>query len=188
MLPSCTAIFGKRLTTPTGRSGCCAPCRTIIPRGSNPAALVQPYPEKKRERYLSPDELSTLLEKIDAKEMEGTIDRYAAAAIRLLIFAGCRVSEIMTLEWASVDLDDGKLVLERHKTDQNGAKIIPLNAPALDIMKGLPREENNPYVIVGRNPGTHLINLQQPWRALCKATGLHDVRLHDLENYCGTLS
>ena len=154
----------------------------IIPRGSNPAAVIQPYPERKRERYLSPDELGTLLEKIDAKETEGTIDRYAAAAIRLLIFTGCRVGEILALEWSSVDLDDGKLVLERHKTDQNGAKIIPLNAPALNVLKDLPREEKNPYVIVGRNLGTHLINLQKPWRALRKATGLHDVRLHDLRH------
>lgn len=154
----------------------------IIPRGSNPAALIQPYSEKKRERYLSPEELEALLKAIDAKETEGVIDRHTAAAIRLLIFTGCRLGEILTLEWDSVDLENGKLILERHKTDQNGAKIIPLNAPALGVLKALPREKDNPYVIAGRKPGTHLINLQKPWRAVREAAKLDDVRLHDLRH------
>ena len=154
----------------------------IIPRGSNPAALLQPYPEKKRERYLSPDELVALLETLDAQEAGGFVDRYAATAIRLLVFTGCRMGEILTLEWAGVDLENGRLLLERHKTDRNGAKIIPLNPPALAVLKALPRERDNPYVIVGRNPGTCLVNLQKPWRRLRKASGLEDVRLHDLRH------
>lgn len=154
----------------------------MIPRGSNPAALIQPFPEKKRERYLSTEELTTLLETVDAQVADGGIDLHAAAAIRLLIFTGCRTGEILTLEWASVDPDSARLTLARHKTDRHGAKVIPLNAPALEILEALPREENNPFVIVGRNPGTHLINLQKPWRRVRKEAELEDVRLHDLRH------
>lgn len=154
----------------------------IIPRGSNPAAHVEPFPEKKRERYLSTEELRRLLETIDRQEDGGELDRYAAAAVRLLIFTGCRLSEIQTLEWKSVDLVNGCVVLTRHKGDRNGDKIIPLNPPALHVLATLPRKEKNPYVIVGREPRAHLTDLQKPWRKLRSAAKLDDVRLHDLRH------
>jgi integrase len=154
----------------------------MIPRGSNPAAVIRPYLERKRERFLSPEELKALLEALDTAEAEKTIDRYEAAAIRLLIFTGCRHSEITTLEWRSVDLANARIILEHHKTDQYGAKVIPLNAAALKVLTDLRREEKNLYVIVGRNTGKYLINLQKPWRRLRKSAGLDDVRIHDLRH------
>ncbi|MGB8841778.1 MAG: tyrosine-type recombinase/integrase [Aliidongia sp.] len=160
----------------------CAERWEMIPRGSNPAAIIKPYPERKRERFLSAEELEALLAALDAAEAAEMVDRYEAAAIRLLIFTGCRLSEITTLEWASVDLAQARIILDRHKTDQHGAKIIPLNAPALAVLTELPREADNPYVIVGHKTGKHLINLQRPWRRLRKAAGLDDLRIHDLRH------
>ena len=160
----------------------CAERWEMIPRGSNPAAVIKPYPERRRERFLSADELKSLMDALDAAEQEESIDRYEAAAIRLLIFTGCRLSEITTLEWDSVDLANARIVMARHKTDQYGAKIIPLNAPALGVLTDLPRVEDNPYVIVGKKTGKHLINLEKPWRRVRKAAGLDDVRIHDLRH------
>jgi integrase len=160
----------------------CAERWEMIPRGSNPAAVIKPYPERKRERFLSADELKSLMDALDTAEAEESIDRYEGAAIRLLIFTGCRLSEITMLEWDSVDLANARIVLERHKTDQYGAKIIPLNAPALGVLTDLPRIDDNPYVIVGQKAGQYLINLQKPWRRVRKAAGLDDVRIHDLRH------
>ncbi len=165
----------------------CAERWEMIPRGSNPAAVIKPYSERKRERYLSEDELKALLDALDMAEADGAeaenaIGRYEAAAIRLLIFTGCRVSEIITLKWADVDLAKARITLKQHKTDQYGDKIIPLNKPALEIIKTLPRSDANPYVIVGRMEGEHLINIQKPWRRVRNAAGLEDVRLHDLRH------
>ncbi|MGF1630200.1 MAG: tyrosine-type recombinase/integrase [Kiloniellaceae bacterium] len=154
----------------------------IIPRGANPAAFVQPFPEKKRERYLTAEELKRLLNTIDDLEKAEELERYAAAAFRLLIFTGCRLGEIQTLEWKSVDFAHGCLVLRRHKGDKHGDKIIPLNPPALQILRGLPREKKNPHVIVGREPEAHLTDLQKPWRKVRGAADLDDVRLHDLRH------
>jgi len=160
----------------------CAERWEMIPRGSNPASIIKPYPERKRERFLSADELERLFTALDTAEAEEKIDIYEAAAIRLLIYTGCRLSEITTLEWASVDLDKARIIFEHHKTDKYGNKIIPLNAPALKVLTDLPRVPKNPYVIVGGKEGKHLINLQKPWRALRKTAQLDDVRLHDLRH------
>jgi integrase len=126
--------------------------------------------------------LKRLLNTIDALEKAEELERYAAAAFRLLIFTGCRLGEIQTLEWKSVDFAHGCLVLQRHKGDKHGDKIIPLNPPALQILQGLAREKKNPYVIVGREPEAHLTDLQKPWRKVRGAADLDDVRLHDLRH------
>jgi len=154
----------------------------IIPIRSNSAMLVKPYPERKRERFLSEEELARLLGTIEASERDGEIDIYVGAAIRLLIYTGCRVGEIITLPWSGVDFERSRLVIERHKTDQFGAKIIPLNAPALEVLCALRRMPGNPHVIVGRVEGAHLINLEKPWRRVRNRAGLDDLRLHDLRH------
>ena len=154
----------------------------IIPSGSNPAAHVQPFPERKRERYLSITELRRLMDTIDRQEEGGELNCYAAAAIRLLVFTGCRVSEIQTLEWKNVDLANSCISLKHHKGDNKGVKILPLNPPALHVLETLRRKEKNAYVIVGREPKAHLTDLQKPWRKLRSAAKLDDVRLHDLRH------
>lgn len=160
----------------------CAERWEMIPRGSNPASVIEHYPERKRERFLSEEELKRLFTVLVALEAERSVTIYEAAAIRLLIYTGCRLSEITTLEWSSVDLPNARIIFEKHKTDRHGAKAIPLNAPTLELLTNLPHEPGNPFVIAGYNPGKHLINLQKPWRRVRKAAGLEDVRIHDLRH------
>jgi len=50
------------------------------------------------------------------------------------------------------------------------------------VLAELPRVEGNPHVIVGGKTGAALVNLEKPWRAIRKAAGLDDVRLHDLRH------
>ena len=42
--------------------------------------------------------------------------------------------------------------------------------------------EGNEFVIIGQKAGTHLVNLNKPWRAIRSDAGLDDVRLHDLRH------
>ena len=50
------------------------------------------------------------------------------------------------------------------------------------MLADLPREEGNPWVIRGKLPGTHLTDLQRPWRRIRKRAELEDVRIHDLRH------
>ena len=61
---------------------------------------------------------------------------FAAAAMRLLLFTGCRLREILHLKWEHVDLERGLLFLADSKT---GKKTVILNAPALAVLRGLDR-------------------------------------------------
>ena len=145
------------------------------PDGSNPCRHVERYAERKRERFLSPDEFGRLAEALRASARSP----YIIAAIKLLIFTGARLSEILELEWEWIDFERGEARLPDSKT---GAKTLHLPAPALAVLANLPRVEGNPYVIVGQVSGARLINLEKPWRAIRMAAGLDDVRLHDLRH------
>ncbi len=147
------------------------------PNGSNPCRHITKYPEHKRERYLSEAELARLGVVLTEVDQDGTVIPSAVAAIRLLIFTGARLSEILTLRWDYVE--HSYLRLPDSKT---GAKLIFLNPPARELLARLPRIEDNPYVIPGNKPGACLVNLQKPWRLIRARAGLEAVRIHDLRH------
>jgi integrase len=137
----------------------------LRPDGSNPRRHIKKYPEEKRERYLSPAELAALGEALSRAEQEGVEDPYAIAAIRLLIFTGCRLNEIMTLKWSHMDFKARCLRLPDSKT---GARVVHLGAPALDVFSRLERLPDNPWVICGSKRGARRTDLQPPWQRFRK--------------------
>jgi integrase len=145
------------------------------PSGSNPCRHIERYRRRRYERFLSADELGRLGAVLAA--FDGA--PYAVAAIRLLIFTGARRSEVLGLRWDWIDFERGEARLPDSKT---GAKTLHLPPPAVAVLAELPRVEGNPHVIVGGKPGAALANLEKPWRSIRKASGLDDVRLHDLRH------
>ena len=97
----------------------------------------------------------------------------------MLMLTGCRLSEIQKLQWKHVDLEAGELHLRETKT---GGRAVPLAPSAARLLEALPREEDNPWVITGRKPGSHLTDLQHPWRRIRARAELDDVRIHDLRH------
>jgi integrase len=145
------------------------------PDGSNPCRHVEKFPQRKRERMLSADELARLGEVLAGYDGSP----YYAAAIKLLIFTGARLGEILGLQWQWIDFKHCEARLPDSKT---GAKTLHLPPPALAVLAELPHIAGNPYVIVGGVADAALVNLEKPWRAIRKKAGLEDVRLHDLRH------
>ena len=151
----------------------------LRPQGSNPCRYVKRFRERKRERFLSDAEYRRLGAVLREAERTGAVAASAIAAIRLLMLTGCRLSEIMTLRWDQVVLEAGELRLPDSKT---GAKVVHLGEPAVAVMRGIVRKEDNPWVITGRRPGSRLASLHFPWGRIRKQSVLEDVRLHDLRH------
>lgn len=151
----------------------------IRDKHSNPCEDIERYPEHKRERFLSAKEIQRLGAVLKQAETDGSESQYAVAAFRLLLLTGCRLSEIQTLRWAYVNLDENELNLPDSKT---GAKIVHFGQSVHDLLSKLPQVEGNPYVIVGKVAENYLIDLQKPWRRIRTAAGLEGVRIHDLRH------
>ncbi len=151
----------------------------LRPDGTNPCRHIKKYKEPKRERYLSKDELARLGEVLRQCESEQLETQSAVNALRLLLFTGCRLSEIMTLKWDFIDFERACINLPDSKT---GAKTVYLGAPALQVLSEVIRVKGNPWVITGVRPGAHLTDLQHPWQRIRKRAGIEDVRIHDLRH------
>jgi integrase len=147
--------------------------------GINPCKHVKKYREAKRERYLTNEEMKRLGAALTDAQATNAENPFVLGAIALLMLTGARLTEILTLKWEHVDVEQGVLRLPDSKT---GKKLIYLNAAAIGLLRIMPRMRDNPYVIAGGRPRARLINLQKPWRRIRAKAGLNDVRIHDLRH------
>lgn len=145
------------------------------PDGSNPCRHVEKYTEHKRERMLSVEEFGRLGHALARSDRSP----YVVAAIKLLVFTGARLREILGLKWEWIDFERGEARLPDSKS---GAKTVHLPPPALAVLAELPQLAGNPYVIVGSVEGRALVNLEKSWLVIRKDAELDDVRLHDLRH------
>jgi integrase len=148
-------------------------------RHTNPCENITRYPERKRERFLDAAELQRLGIALAKAQNEKTESDYAVAAFLLLVLTGCRLSEIQRLQWQSVSIENRELRLPDSKT---GSRTVHLGEAAAEVLRTVPRIEGNSFVIVGKREGTHLTDLQHPWRRVRAAAGLDGVRIHDLRH------
>lgn len=155
------------------------------PKNSNPCYGIQRFIEKKKERFLTEEELATLDEVLKAQEVAKITSPYSLAAIRMLMYTGCRLSEILTLKWDDAFLREGYIHLKDSKT---GEKRIPLNESAKGVLAGLNQKKGNSYIFVGSKPGTCLVTLQDAWSKIRSLANLEDVRIHDLRHTFASLA
>jgi integrase len=179
-----------------------AATRGLVPDGHNPVKRLTKYREQCRERFLTIDEMARLGAALAEGETVGLqyevdetkptakhaakadhrrikLDRYAAAALRLLILTGARLREILHAKWEQVDIQRGLIFLADSKT---GKKPLYLSAAAQKVLAELPCVEGNPYVIAGSRDGAPRSDLKKPWAAVTRAAGLEGVRIHDLRH------
>jgi integrase len=231
VLSICSKAFSLAEVWPNGSN----PCR---PDGSNPCRRVERNIERHRERFLSAEELGRLGVALRQAESEGlpwTVDeskpkakhlakvenrrtiypRVTTAAVELLLYTGCRLSEVLNLRWDHVDFERGMIVLAETKSGRMNAparqETITMNAPARQVLKVvLPMAKGSPWVLPARDdpearksrqalaaahPGRAKDAAPRPlsksaieksWRRIRAAAGISDVHLHDLRHTVGT--
>ena len=103
----------------------------------------------------------------------------AAAALRLLMVTGCRLTEVLTLQWDDVDRKAGELRLRDAKT---GPRMVALTPAALRVLSELRRVPRSRWVFTGRTPDRHLSQLTTYWHQVRARAGVEDVRIHDLRH------
>lgn len=172
----------------------------LVEESHNPTNGIRAFNEPRRERFLSEDEFVRLGTALRLAETDGipwanltkeTQSKHTAKAdsqftvfssvaidtIRLLIFTGCRLREILNLTWKEVDLERGLLFLADSKT---GARTVVLNQLAHKILER--QLSKGVYVFATEFEDKPRADLNKPWRAVRRHAGLEDVRLHDLRH------
>jgi integrase len=154
-------------------------------RTDNPVKGVERNLEIKRKRYLSSDgsELARL-----TKALTKYPDQQVANIIRLLLLTGGRKSEILSMRWSGIDLATGIWTKLAATTKQKGDHVIPLSAPALQLLNDICTQQTvngqtlGTFVFPSNGVTGHVIAVDKAWKTLCRNAKITGLRIHDLRH------
>lgn len=195
-----TPIQGNRIRAVLSKMFSKAELWELRPVGSNPVRGQDRAPETKKSRNLTDHELFALgmairraeLHRFDKNQTNTPPESpYALVALRIALLTGMRKGEILALQKPWVSLDAGKIIIpaEAHKTGgkTGQGRLVHLCRAAVELLRTLPKEGKNPFIIVGEREGKALVDLQSPWERLresvthaCTELDVTDVTIHDL--------
>ena len=145
-------------------------------RSNNPVKGIEQFQEKRRERWLSDDELTRLLAVLADHQ-----NQRAANAVRFQLLTGARPGQALRARWSDIDLERGVWTKPSHHTKQKRTEHIPLSGPALALLanmrdKATPSEEN---LFPGNAAGRSLQDIKKFWKAVTAEAVIREYRLHD---------
>ena len=158
------------------------------PDGTNPCRHVPMYPNGKATHLISDEEMGKLFRHLDYLEADGLGLDHAILplAIRLQFeFAGRR-SEIVTLQWDWVDLENRRVVWPDSKT---GGMSKPMSAEALRLFETAPRLEESAFVcpsVFDPNMPMSKHTYYQGWRRILQRAGLPHIGTHGIRHRSAT--
>ena len=136
------------------------------PEGSNPCSGIRLNRRRKMERFLSVQELGQLGE---ALRRRGRPIRIHTAAVELILFTGCRSSEILGLKWS--DIRGRKLHLRDSKT---GPRTVWIGDEGRAVIDGIVRRRKLEWVFYNWSPGRPIGELKSYWARIRDANGIFD--------------
>ena len=144
---------------------------------------IEIKPSRRVERFLTLKEQNDVETFLSDSKWETSRSCHKVKALQLLLYTGCRSSEVRQLRWKEVNLEERYLYLqdEKGRSVKTGSRTVPLNKCALDVLKSIEPKGTNPYVF-SKGSRTCIGNLTDFWIKVRKKIGLEDVRLHDLRH------
>lgn len=145
---------------------------------TNPCRSVRPNRRRQCERFLTSAELERLGEALaEERAAEDSVKSSAAAAVTLLLLTGCRLGEVLGLQWQ--DVKGNRLRLRDSKT---GPRTIWLGNEARALIATLPRRKDVPWLFWCPKRRQPIRNIHHHWYVLLGRAALPGVRLHDLRH------
>ena len=142
---------------------------------TNPCKRTRRYRMKPMERFLTTGEIARLNAVLIRDEFWCP---NVVAVVRLLLLTGCRVGEILSLEWSWIK---GKRIFIPDA--KCGPRTVWLSSAARAVIDAIPRySEDCPYLFPGRPPTRPIDNIGFQWTRIRDEAGLPGLRLHDLRH------
>jgi integrase len=148
----------------------------------NPVAMIRRPPENRaRERRLHKGEEFRLLSSIDDEPRNekgqlgsGTRNPWLKPIVLFAIETGMRRSEMLSLKWKDIDLENHAAHL--HDTKNASAREVPLSSQARKVLKELPRS------LDGRVFPTTADAVKKAFQRACERAGIENFHFHDLRH------
>lgn len=154
-------------------------------RPDNPCLGLKRFPERKRERYFTDEELARVGKALAAMARGGTEPAGFVLLVKLLAATGMRLSEVLHLRWSDVDLSARSIRLADAKA---GARTVYLGAAAISILDAVENKEGH---VVQKDAGGDPLSVdvaEKAWARLRVLAKIENGRLHDLRHTAGTFA
>ena len=149
---------------------------------TNPAVGVRKFPDQKKTRRLSRDELRELGQTMrDVADIEHPV---GLAIIRLLALTGLRLNEAQSLERSWV-FDDGYIAFGDTKS---GPQIRLIGSPALQLLRDQPSIGDEPFIFPSDGGQTHFVAASGVLGRISQKIGWADVTPHTLRHTFGSIA
>ena len=149
--------------------------------GTNPAALIELFPEKSRDRFLLPNEAPAFLTALKNEPNKDLRDFTVLA-----LFTAARMSDILAMRWQDVSLERALWLVPDESTKEE-PYTIELQPEALEILKERHTENGqNAWVFPSHGKTGHLVTVKRSWKGLLKRAGISDLRRHDMRRTHGS--
>ena len=136
----------------------------------NPVARksIRFFPERKRERYLSKEEIARLL-----SASKGHTYQIVAIALN----TGMRLGEILKLKWRDIDLTNKKIYVRQTKTNED--RVVPINKYLLIVFDSIPKDGEN---LFKDRLGNQLKSIKHPFKRALSEAEIESFRFHDIRH------
>ena len=153
--------------------------------GENPVSISKLLPEhNQKERILTYEEEMRLLD---------ACNEYLRPIIVTALHTGMRKTEILTLNWSNIDLENGLITIDQTNTKSKKTRRIPINS----TMRILLKEQwlrtgqgpfRNEYVFISKTgtPYKFHTSIKGAFERVCKNAEITGLRFHDLRHTAAT--
>jgi len=149
--------------------------------GKNPVSISRLLPENnQKERILTYEEEERLLKACNPS---------LRAIVTCALHTGMRKSEILTLKWENVDLENNVITIEHTNTKTKRTRRIPINQTLRTLLlKQRLKSGGSEYVFLSEagKPYKFHDSLKGAFERACKKAGIEGLRFHDLRHTCAT--
>ncbi len=146
-------------------------------RTDDPTFGAEKVQEQPRERYITDDELTSLLAALRQ------IDQQSADAIRLLAWTGSRPKELFSSRWSDFDLEAGVWTKPAQTVKQKRSHTVQLHPLALAVLRKRVEDvsDDGAYVFPSTGATGHLTTIKKSFKKALAIAGVkQNTRVYDL--------
>lgn len=127
--------------------------------------------DNKRDRWLKPEEVHTLLRELPEHVRAMTI---------FSLSTGLRQANVLKMKWVQIDFKNSHAFVTAKDVKTKSAIPVPLNKTAMEILKG--EIGNHPEYVFTYKGRQIKSNPKRAWRNALKRAGIENFRWHDLRH------
>lgn len=143
--------------------------RMTLPTGNSVSLIRKPANGPSRERRLTTEEFSRLLEACDQSK-----NRWLKPALLLSVETAMRQGELLGLKWDEVNFEKRIAFLKLTKNGE--ARAVPLSGGAIQVLQSIPGVPGNKVLLVEKQ------SLHTVFKTACKRAKIEDFTWHDLRH------